>query len=111
MPGLVLTPDPSTEISHQIECLRRSTQETGDELRKMEQEQESFALQYHECTKVNGMIRIINRIHICLFAILNNFFHFFFFFHFFACLWENNFQVYLPVWIPIRMLTQRTCLK
>jgi hypothetical protein len=23
-------------------------------LRKMEQEQESFALQYHECTKLNG---------------------------------------------------------
>ena len=43
IPGLVLTPGSSAEIIHQIECLRGSTQETGDKLRKMEQEQESFA--------------------------------------------------------------------
>lgn len=29
-------------------------QETAEDLRKMGQEVESFALQYHECTKVNG---------------------------------------------------------
>lgn len=29
-------------------------QDSGEDLRRMEQEQESFALQYHECTKLNG---------------------------------------------------------
>lgn len=38
-------------------------QESGEDLRRMEQEQESFALQYHECTKLNGMKNIFK--HIC----------------------------------------------
>lgn len=29
-------------------------QETAEDLRCMEQEQEGFALIYHDCTKVNG---------------------------------------------------------
>lgn len=53
-PGLSLIPDSNAEIAQQLEFLRRRTQETGEDLRKMEQEQEAFALQYHECTKLNG---------------------------------------------------------
>lgn len=54
MPYLPLVPDANTEIAQQLDNLRRHTQETGEDLRRMEQEQESFALQYHECTKLNG---------------------------------------------------------
>ena len=59
-----------TEVLHKIDILRRRTQvsgervdvaffkglfkDTADDLRRMEQEQEAFALQYHECTKING---------------------------------------------------------
>lgn len=53
-PGLPLIPDSNAEIAQQLDYLRRRTQETGEDLRKMEQEQEAFALQYHECTKLNG---------------------------------------------------------
>lgn len=45
------------EILHKIELLRRRTQESGEDLRRMEQEQESFALQYHECTKLNAHLQ------------------------------------------------------
>lgn len=53
-PVLPLIPDSNAEIAQQLDYLRRRTQETGEDLRKMEQEQEAFALQYHECTKLNG---------------------------------------------------------
>ena len=53
-PGLPLISDSNAEIAQQLDYLRRRTQETGEDLRKMEQEQEAFALQYHECTKLNG---------------------------------------------------------
>nr|CAD7423970.1 unnamed protein product [Timema monikensis] len=53
-PGLGLLPDSNAEIAQQLDFLSRHTQETGGDLRKMEQEQEAFALQYHECTKLNG---------------------------------------------------------
>jgi len=53
-PGLPLITDSNAEIAQQLDYLRRRTQETGEDLRKMEQEQEAFALQYHECTKLNG---------------------------------------------------------
>jgi hypothetical protein len=59
-PGLSLIPDSNAEIAQQLEFLRRRTQETGEDLRKMEQEQEAFALQYHECTKLNGKQIIIH---------------------------------------------------
>jgi len=42
------------EINQQLEYLRLRTQKTGEECRRIEQEQEAFALQYHECTKLNG---------------------------------------------------------
>ncbi|XP_063231375.1 signal transducer and activator of transcription 5B isoform X2 [Bacillus rossius redtenbacheri] len=57
LPGLSLLPDSNAEITQQIEYLRRRTQETGEDLRKMEQEQEAFALQYHECTKLNAHLQ------------------------------------------------------
>jgi len=47
-------PDAITEIARDIDQLRQMTQETGEDLRKMEQDQEAFALHYHECTKSNG---------------------------------------------------------
>ncbi|PNF23502.1 Signal transducer and activator of transcription 5B [Cryptotermes secundus] len=56
-PGLSLIPDSNAEIAQQLDYLRRRTQETGEDLRKMEQEQESFALQYHECTKLNAHLQ------------------------------------------------------
>jgi len=43
-----------TEIAREIDRLRQSTQQTRDAMRKMEQDQESFAIHYHECTKTNG---------------------------------------------------------
>jgi hypothetical protein len=42
------------EVNQQLEYLRLRTQKTGEECRRIEQEQEAFALQYHECTKLNG---------------------------------------------------------
>lgn len=44
----------AAEIMAQLELFRTRTQETAEDLRKMEQEQEAFAIQYHECTKLNG---------------------------------------------------------
>ncbi|KAG8033982.1 hypothetical protein G9C98_008463 [Cotesia typhae] len=49
--------DSVTEIAQQVEALRRRTQETGEDLRKMEQEQEAFAISYHECTKLNAHLQ------------------------------------------------------
>ncbi|XP_024081197.1 signal transducer and activator of transcription 5B-like [Cimex lectularius] len=46
----------AAEIAQQLEILRARTHETSEDLRRMEQEQESFALQYHECTKLNAHI-------------------------------------------------------
>lgn len=46
-----------TEIAQQVEGLRHRTQETGEDLRKMEQEQEAFAISYHECTKLNAHLQ------------------------------------------------------
>ena len=51
--------DTVTEIAHQVDTLRRKTYETGEDLRKIEQEQESFALSYHECTKLNAHLQHI----------------------------------------------------
>lgn len=46
-----------TEIAQQVEILKRMTQETGEDLRKIEQEQEAFAISYHECTKLNAHLQ------------------------------------------------------
>lgn len=56
LPCSGLMPDSVAEIAQQVDLLRRRTTDTGQDLRKMEQEQEAFALHYHECTKSNGMV-------------------------------------------------------
>lgn len=52
-----LISDAIAEIAQHVESLRRRTQETGEDLRKMEQEQEAFAISYHECTKLNAHLQ------------------------------------------------------
>lgn len=52
-----LISDAVAEIAQHVESLRRRTQETGEDLRKMEQEQEAFAISYHECTKLNAHLQ------------------------------------------------------
>ena len=49
-----LIPDASSEIMQQLDLLRQRTQDTGEDLRRMEQEQEAFALEYHELTKIQA---------------------------------------------------------
>ncbi len=49
-----LLPDASGEILQQLDILRQRTQETSEDLRRMEQEQEAFALEYHELTKIQA---------------------------------------------------------
>ena len=49
--------DAATEIAQQFDSLRRGTQETDEDLRKMAQELEAFALSYHECTKINATLQ------------------------------------------------------
>lgn len=50
----IVTDTVASEIVQQLERFRQRTQDTGEDLRKMEQEQEAFALQCHECSKLNG---------------------------------------------------------
>lgn len=50
-------PNASTDVIRKINTLRNRTQETADELSKIKQEQEAFALQYHELTKMNAVIQ------------------------------------------------------
>ena len=49
-----LLPDASGEILQQLDILRQRTQDTGEDLRRIEQEQEAFALEYHELTKIQA---------------------------------------------------------
>ncbi|XP_026271411.1 signal transducer and activator of transcription 5B isoform X3 [Frankliniella occidentalis] len=56
-PAAGLMPDSVAEIAQQIDVLRHRTSETGKLLRQMEQEQEGFALHYHECTKLNAHLQ------------------------------------------------------
>ncbi|CAH1960095.1 unnamed protein product [Acanthoscelides obtectus] len=53
LPNMVIT-NSGAEVMHKIDILRNRTQSTAEELRRMEQEQEAFAIQYHECTKINA---------------------------------------------------------
>lgn len=46
--------EPCAEIVNELDILQRRTRETAEELRQLEQEQESFALQYHDCAKITG---------------------------------------------------------
>lgn len=50
-------PNSATEVIRKIDILRTRTQETSDGLSNLRQEQESFALQYHELTKLNAAIQ------------------------------------------------------
>ncbi|XP_019864878.1 signal transducer and activator of transcription 5B isoform X2 [Aethina tumida] len=56
LPNLMIS-NIGTEVQRKIADLRNRTQETAEDLRKMGQEVESFALQYHECTKVNASLQ------------------------------------------------------
>ena len=47
------------EIDQQLHILSHKTKETNEDLTKMSQEQESFALIYHECTKLNAQLQSI----------------------------------------------------
>lgn len=49
------------QILQELNVLRARTKESGEDLRNMEQEQEKFAISYHNCTKMNGK----NRFFIC----------------------------------------------
>lgn len=49
--------DSVAEIVQQVEALRRKMYESGEDLRRMEQEQEAFAISYHECTKLNANLQ------------------------------------------------------
>lgn len=42
-------------MRQQIEALIQRTKESANDLSKMKQEQESFALNYHECSKLAGI--------------------------------------------------------
>ncbi|KAB7505902.1 Signal transducer and activator of transcription 5B [Armadillidium nasatum] len=46
--------DPSAEIVQQLEVLKARTRETADDLRQLASDQESFALQYHNCTSYDA---------------------------------------------------------
>ncbi|ROT83581.1 signal transducer and activator of transcription 5B isoform X2 [Penaeus vannamei] len=46
--------EPCAEIEQELRILHERTRETANELRHLEQEQESFALQYHDCAKINA---------------------------------------------------------
>ncbi|KAJ8920971.1 hypothetical protein NQ315_015765 [Exocentrus adspersus] len=55
--GLPLISNTNAEVLHKIEILRSRTHSISEDLRRMEQEQEAFALQYHECTKINAALQ------------------------------------------------------
>ncbi|XP_023221755.1 signal transducer and activator of transcription 5B-like [Centruroides sculpturatus] len=48
-------PDPHQEITMQIEKLRHKSQETDEDLRRMQEEQETFVIQYQESSKRQGL--------------------------------------------------------
>lgn len=49
-----LPPSRGVEVLRNLDILRRRVHETTEHISCMGQEQENFALQYHECTKTNG---------------------------------------------------------
>ncbi|XP_060516517.1 signal transducer and activator of transcription 5B isoform X2 [Cylas formicarius] len=51
----------AAEVLNRLDMLRRNTQHTSETTRKLEQDQEAFALQYHECTKLNANINSMNQ--------------------------------------------------
>ncbi|KAK9870367.1 hypothetical protein WA026_007935 [Henosepilachna vigintioctopunctata] len=59
VPGLSMK-NSGAETLHKIDILRRRTQDTAADLRRMEEDQEAFHLQYHECTKINAHLQGLN---------------------------------------------------
>ncbi|XP_043192536.1 signal transducer and activator of transcription 5B-like isoform X2 [Amphibalanus amphitrite] len=57
--GMALIPDTASEIIQQIQYLRQRVHDAGEDYEKMKQEQESFAIQYHECAKLNATLQHI----------------------------------------------------
>lgn len=45
------------DIIQQLGALRQKALDCADDIRKMEHDQESFALSYHECTKLNAQVQ------------------------------------------------------
>ncbi|XP_045471331.1 signal transducer and activator of transcription 5B isoform X3 [Harmonia axyridis] len=56
VPGLSMK-NSGAETLHKIDILKRRTQDTSTDLRRMEEDQEAFAIQYHECTKINAHLQ------------------------------------------------------
>lgn len=52
--------DANTEILEQLASLTERTAESANDLRYLEQEQESFCLSYHDCTKINAQLAQLN---------------------------------------------------
>lgn len=50
--------DPTGEIMEKLSMIKHKTMETGDILRRMEQEQEAFALKCHDRQKLEGIIHL-----------------------------------------------------
>ncbi|XP_050310065.1 signal transducer and activator of transcription 5B isoform X2 [Anthonomus grandis grandis] len=57
--GTGLLSNNAAEVLHKLDDLRRRTQSTSEDTRRLEQEQEAFALQYHECTKISAHIQTL----------------------------------------------------
>ncbi|CAH0557720.1 unnamed protein product [Brassicogethes aeneus] len=53
----IMVPNLGAETQRKLNNLRSRISETAEDLRKMSQEGEAFAIQYHECTKYNAHIR------------------------------------------------------
>ncbi|XP_044753022.1 signal transducer and activator of transcription 5B isoform X2 [Coccinella septempunctata] len=56
VPGLTME-NSGAETLHKIDILKRRTQDTAADLRRMEEDQEAFAIQYHECTKIKAHLQ------------------------------------------------------
>lgn len=56
LPNLMIS-NSGAEVLQKVNVLRSRTQSTAEDLRKMEQELESFALQYHECQKISAHLQ------------------------------------------------------
>ena len=57
--GLETTTDVSAEIAEKIQLIKQKSIETGDILRRMEQEQEAFAIRCHDRQKLEGMLQLM----------------------------------------------------
>ncbi|XP_028135421.1 signal transducer and activator of transcription 5B isoform X1 [Diabrotica virgifera virgifera] len=56
LPNLMIS-NSGAEVLQKVNVLRSRTQSTAEDLRKMEQELEAFALQYHECQKITAHLQ------------------------------------------------------